>query len=392
MKSINPYSVYFFSWTIVIILYFLNWSSLYPRLKFPLLFFFIVTGIISCLISFAKKNSNKLKIVKLSSPERFRKLFIWYLVLNYILLIAEFKVNGGIPLLMYSTAEIVLDTDYMTFGIPVVRVFVINSFSVIFVFSTYCLASQKGNKAKIWKWLMLLSIIPPIICVQRGIALNQLFCGFIVYLMFNKIKMKNVLQLVFLLSLIMYGFGVIGNMRSAHGDDSYMNDFWGANKNFEKAGIPNPFFWAYIYATSPLANLQNAIDKKTIESYEFNDFVVLDILPQIISKNILVKSDGEKYFVSPNLVVCTTFYYSYLKLGWMGMVLMFAYIVFFISFFLYVVRSNSPFRIPLIVCLCQIVFFGIFDNMVHYMGMLPQLVVYLILSWSVKKSKILKSV
>lgn len=390
----NPYMMYTISWMIVIPLYYLNWSSLYPRLKLSLLLFYIFTGIIAWLLSLKYGNTERLKLTKLSRPKRFKGLFKKYLIFNYILLVLEFILNGGIPIFMYSAGEIIAENDYMKFGIPIVRVFVINSFSVISVFSAYCIVSCKGKKKSFWILSMFLSMLPPIICVQRGIFINQLFGCFVIYCMFRKISTMNIVRFSILSIVVLWTFGTIGNMRSAKGDETYMNRLWGANKNFEETGIPSPFFWAYIYATSPLANLQKAVDKKEIgiDNYNVRDFIVSDIVPQIVSKNIKVKDEAHKYYVYPNLVVCTTFIHSYLYLGWLGMIVMFLYIMLFVTIVIRCVRVCSPFRIPLIVCLCEIVFFGIFDNMVHYMGMLPQIAVYMILSWYTKQNKNLNSV
>ncbi len=393
MKALNPFSIYFFSWLTVIILYFLDWSSLYPPLKWPLISFFCITGLIAFFLSVKARHTNNFNIIKLSSPERFKKMFIRYIIACYILLFIEFIVNGGIPIIIYSLGMQSADRDYMDFGIPVIRVLVINSFGVISSFSAYSFVSSNGKDRNIWVYLMILSLIPPIICVQRGIALNQMAGIAITFLLFYRLKIVIFIKLFVLSMGIIYLFGVIGNMRSANNDNSLYYYTWEINENFKKTGLPDPYFWGYVYSTSPLANLQNAIDKKNnINDYKIGDFVVLDILPQIISKKLDVQNDNHRYFVHPTLVVCTTFINSYVKLGWVGMYVMFFYIMFFVWFLATNIRLNSPFRIPLLVCLCNIVFWGIFDNMVHYMGFIPQIVCFYVLSWYSKKNIILKSV
>lgn len=376
----------------VIILYLLGWSSLYPSLKWPLIIFFLITGVIAWSFSIKARHINNFKIVRLQSPGRFSKIIVYYLVVCYILLLLEFVLNGGIPFFIYLHGMQFSNSDYMDFGIPVVRVFVINSFGVISSFSAYCFVSLKDKDRKIWMYLMILSLIPPILCVQRGIALNQIFGIVITFLLFYRLRIVTYIKIIALSMTILYLFGIVGNMRSSNGDSSLYYKTWEINKNFESTGLPDPFFWGYVYATSPLANLQNAIDKKNVTDYEIENFIIVDILPQIISKHIEVRKDDGKYLVHPTLVVCTTFINSYLKLGWIGMFVMFFYIMFFVFIFAKSIRFDSPFRIPLLVCLCNIVFLGIFDNMVHYMGFLPQIACFYVLSWYVKKDKELCSV
>ena len=388
MKSLNPFSIYTFAWSSVVLLYFLNWSSLYPTLKLPLLLFLLFTCLFSLMIANKKKNSSEFKRQKLSCPNRFKTLFALYTAIVYFLLLLEFVNAGGIPLFMYAS-QLMDDRAYQEFGLPVIKVFVSNSFSAIYVFSFYCFISAEKGKRKFWLLLMVLSIIPPIICVQRGIVLNQIACHVIIYLMFNKVNIKKSASFIMGFIVIMYLFGVVGNMRSAHSDEDIFVNAWEANGNFEKTGIPNPFFWGYIYATSPLANLQNAIEKSNVDLIEYNfyNFIVFDIMPQIISKNIEVVDEADKYFVHPTLVVCTTYIHSLLSLGWMGMFLMYIYMVIFCCFFSRIIRVDSPYRIPVIAILGNIMFFCIFDNMVHYMGTLPQIAVFLVLSGWFRNNK-----
>lgn len=69
------------------------------------------------------------------------------------------------------------------------------------------------------------------------------------------------------------------------------------------------------------------------------------------------------------MVVGSTYFVPYYELGWWGVYLMFAYIMFFLAFCIKLVKRTSPMFPPMIALLCETSLMGIFDNMVAYAGL-----------------------
>lgn len=369
---INPFSLYAISWILVIIVYSFEWSYLYPNLKLSSLFFLIVTICIS--IYYSKKEYKKFCLKPLNN-NKYLPVIKKYCILLYILLIIEFIIYG-IPFLAYNAYIGADDSLYKNWGIPVIKVIVINGFSVLFLLSVsvYFLSNQY-NKKKVRLYL-LLSILPPILCMQRGVALNMIVGAFCIYMMQTK-KLKRSLLITFSLGIfILYGFGVMGQKRM-NGKENLILKIGEPTNEFDKSNIPQEFFWSYLYISSPLANLQFEINtKKSINTPDtsFLSFIGLNIIPETLSKHFFKTPDLSQYRVTPALAVGSTYYLPFYQLGWIGMWLMFIYIIFFIKLCRHLVNQNSPFYPSLIAVLCEVSFFGIFDNMTAYAAMYPQLI------------------
>lgn len=381
---LNPFFLYVLSWGCVLILYSFNWSSILPNLKLPLLFFLFITAFIMFVLFLRTRQNKKYLFTAIKVNGQYDKLIKNYLLLSYALLIWEFISFGSIPIFAYSGN--VSEDLYWQFGIPLVNVFVVNSFAVICLFSAYCFASAKKRKYVIY---VLLSLIPPILCMQRGIAMNQIIGATLIVLVCIKINIKTILFTAIFIIVGLFFFGIMGNHRTKSSETMLV--IGQPTNNFLELGIPNEFLWSYIYAASPVGNLQNIINKRKTfpdKSSGIDNFLILSIYPQFIGKHMKSYDDEPKYLIIGSLTVCTTYGKSYVTLGWPGMILMFLYIIVLYLFCIKLIDKNSPFRIPLLAVLCIMSVMSVFDNMVHYTGILPQVIILLFLSWIFKKRTI----
>ena len=83
--------------------------------------------------------------------------------------------------------------------------------------------------------------------------------------------------------------------------------------------------------------------------------------------------------MDPTMVVGSTYFDSYLIWKWYGMIIVFGFILFYVFAMQKVVPKNSAFRVPMYVVLTILTFFSLFDNMLVYMGLVPQLMfIYLL--------------
>ena len=95
--------------------------------------------------------------------------------------------------------------------------------------------------------------------------------------------------------------------------------------------------------------------------------------------NVSEPQDKSNYYVDPTMVVGSTYFDSYLIWKWYGMIIVFGFILFYVFAMQKVVPKNSAFRVPMYVVLTILTFFSLFDNMLVYMGLVPQLMfIYLL--------------
>lgn len=385
-RLLNPFYTYFIAWISTIVLYRFDWSFILPEIKTSLLLFLFVTCIIMFSQYYKTKRKPKYMYKPLLDSYKYNKFLRLYLIVNYVLLFIEFISFGMVPLFGYSSG-FVDEHLYWQFGIPIVNVFVINSFAVIGLFATYCFAS---TRCKIYLLYILLTLLPPILCMQRGIAMNQIIGSALIYFASIKINFKTIIVTIVFALIGLFYFGVMGNMRTGRTDTMIL--VGQPTKKFLELGIPAEYLWAYIYAESPLGNLQNIIKKRTVfpdNSSGINNFMIQCVYPQFISKNMASKDDEGKYLLVGSLTVCTTFGKPYVTLGWWGMFFMFIYIILLYIFCIRIIDYKSPFRVPLLAVLCVMSIMSIFDNMVHYTGLFPQIMILMFLSWTFKKKKII---
>jgi hypothetical protein len=185
--------------------------------------------------------------------------------------------------------------------------------------------------------------------------------------------------------LVVWGFGVVGEIRTkAMGvdDDLIILDIGRATDLFKELPIPSSFFWFYLYASSPLANLQNTAETKSAASDTYAAFVV-DFLPDFVSKRMLTEIQIESIgpsLITPQLTVATAFGRPLSSLGWFGPYLLFAYFSAFASVAIINIRS-SRYGGALVSMFCAQGCLMFFDNMMVFSGAICPLLVGLSLAF-----------
>ena len=205
--------------------------------------------------------------------------------------------------------------------------------------------------------------------------------------------MKMLVGFIGTMLIFLYAFGLFGNIRSDSENaaidiknSEFILNVGEATEEFKDSSIPKPFFWGYLYVSTPIANLQNMTEK--IEPS--NDpllFITQSVLPDFISKrvesnfNLKVQEDQR---VSPVFNVSTIFAPAYKTLGFVGMILIYYYLVLFIFIYAYMMKKMNTTKIIGISILFTIVIFNLFSNMLIFSGLSFQLI-YPILFWLYKK-------
>ena len=397
--SINPFYLYSIILSIIMIIYNLKWSNLYPSISNTSYIFYILTILISMAcgllykIKFkheSRKNKNIINIGKFT-------ILIW---VGHIL---EFIYSGVIPFIEISIKK----TSYIYknyTGIPTFHVILVtfNSFFAIYIFHRYLIEKNK-------KYLLyfIINLIPAMLIYNRAmVVLIFISCASVyIYERFDgKITLKSIFILAVLGIAFIYLFGISGNIRSNRDykiddnrDSSYIMLIGNASNEFRNSIIPKPFFWGYIYSTSSLANLEqtfltNYNHKINVQSMV--KFINSSILPDFIAKRIDSMLDieyKESYEqVSPNLTVSAFYANSFVNLGWLGVILLFLYLVFFIFMYRILLDKDSCFFITGISMLNTIVIFNFFSNSFTFSGLSFQLIYPLIFSILMDKKYIYK--
>lgn len=361
---INIYLAFAILWVVVLILYFFGWSDLCVPLNKELLIFIIFMIITSFI--FGKILKKDLRYFKLSNNPHKKRYMIVILIILYIL---TFIFNKNIPLLLVLTG-----TPYYavnTIGLPHLNL-IISSVSICyFIYLIYIYSCFKERRT-------LFEIICIILYFTLMVQRQNLFICIIVFanifLLSKKIDVnfkrhfiRNIILFLILTILGSYIFGVIGNARYGSkwkwNDSSMISTLGKMNDKYPKV-LPKETFWAYIYITSPLSNLNyNIINyKSNNQLYPY----LMEFLPEYISNkfNFLRK---DVYLPVSSLNASTSYVRSYFYGGVLGMYgmyiiqMMCSFIVIFIA-----KRNKSVYFIPICMIVAYFLLFSFFENMFYY--------------------------
>ncbi len=374
----NPYYIYIISFLFSLLVYALGWSDLFPILKTNVIIFLFITFIAALTAGFVFQKKRFLQNIKIEYNSKLLGIVSFIIFLWVI----EFANNRGIPLILILGGQ---EFDYMKFGIPTLHVFIVTftSFFSIFLFHVYL--STKKKKALIYYCILM---IMPLLLFNRGMFLINVVSSVFVYLQFVKrVSMKRLLALGVFSIIVLYLFGVLGNIRStkAQRPDSlvsseYVLGIGGANPDFVNSPIPKEFFWSYLYIASPIGNFQFNIDSKNKRELSLRNFILFtdnEFIFDFISKRFDVLFEEEREtcikFIE-SLSVATVYTNSFIYFGWAGLIIMSFFIIAFPIFYLGLIRKNNTFYVASTSILCSLYLFLIFDNMFAFTGLSFQLV------------------
>ena len=375
----NPFFIYIISFGCVIIVYLLGWSNLYPQLTFSVSFFLGVSFIVSFIFGFFFHFSGKLEYRRIFTYNKKIYIFLGLICLGYIL---ELIYTGGVPLILVARGG---DYDYRLFGIPTFHVLLatFNGFFSVYLF--HILVSQYKIR---FLFFYILSLIPSILIVNRGLFIMQLTASLFVYVISLRFIRFRVIVLVSILTLFLfYLFGILGNYRQTRGnatDSKYILEISKATPEFKESFVPDEFIWAYIYISSPLGNFQNEVNerKAELQSRQPHLFVTFELLPDFISKRIgqwMSWEKKENSLMAKWLNVGTFYASSFNYLGWLGPSLMFIFFLWTTIFFVLISKKKNEYYITGLAILNTVVLFNTFDNMYAFSGLSFQLVYPIIL-------------
>ncbi len=379
----NPFLIHIFSFALALALCSLGWSGLYPAFEIDLILFLIFTFLLSIIFFWFEIKVNKVPATHNSLLNY--KSTVWTAGLINILYVASYAFSGGIPLFRISAGD--LQYDIYKFGLPGIHVFLLtfSSFFCVYLYGEF-LAQKR------YFFLLLSSsiVIHLILIVNRSSTLFVISsCAFLYFWQKKNIAIQKLLLSLSIALCILYAFGELGNRRilfqieqETGVADSSIEDVLlnlaDATPVFTQTKLPATFLWAYLYISSPIANLQYTLKNYPRQADQRFPLLVTDaILPDTFGKPLhdllnLEDIDRSKY-ISESLWVGTTFYSPYYAYGWPGMVI-FSLIYFFVIFLYLLFTNKSSIKGVSRAIVCTLVLFGIFDDMLAYSPMSLQLI------------------
>jgi oligosaccharide repeat unit polymerase len=361
----NPFLLYILVFGGVLATYQLQWSEIYPDLSLETLVFFCATFILAT--GFAFVVSRDVKETAEYRPVRLPRYTALFLVAVYV---ADFAYADYIPLLSLIQGNY----QYGSFpGIPTVHVFAATFGGA---FSTIRFADFLYSKTKRFRYLLeaILPLVFIALLTYRGwIMVTLTSWGFVYIIKRGRLGFARALLIPALLLGGLYAFGAFGDVRTGG-----IEELGRPSQAFRESGVPRTYFWGYLYATSPLANLQYAIDLGNPRSdlQSFVELVISEMLPDFLSNRLLPLLQAQRVStpeIGPGLNVATVFGRSYVYFGWTGLVLMFAWLLTVVTAYLVIIR-NSPYRVPCLALLNTLVVFCSFDNMIAQTSVSFQLI------------------
>lgn len=367
----NPFLVYVIAFGGVLLVYPLGWSDIYPSLSAGLLAFLAITFCVSAILAIPV--GHIVKKIETYEPGRLPKWTIFLLLAGF----SADLIYTGIPLLSVLRGA----RFNGQIGVPSLHVFNVTfgaSFSAI-RFADFLYSKRRQYLLEAAVPMVFFALV-----FYRGPVIMCLVAWFFVYaIKIGRLGVKRIVLFAVISAVVLYIFGLAGNLRVGEFE---IENVGRPTQEFQHSSIPKIYFWAFIYATSPMANLQlttaNHFEKRGVA-----EFFLSELVPDFISKRILpfVNKSSATYErvhpaqIAPALNVATLYGRSFVLAGWAGMVKMYAALALLIIVYLHLV-IRSPYAVPCLALLNMLVVFCTFQNMIAFSGVILQLVWPLLLS------------
>ncbi len=386
-------------WSIVLILYSLSINPFRFELSGELLAFIISSVVISFCLGLLTREKFAFPEIKagLNSPLLFlskKKHFNKPAIIITAGAILEFLIIGTIPLLSIAISH----TDvYKGIGyVPVLHVVVVTLATFFAIVYAYIAIMDKERQKKAIINSVVLVVVLLLYLLRSQIAMVCVTVAIIllsVLLKKYKLKFKYIVAAIAIMLAGLFGFGAIGNMRQGYSwdDNSYIEEI-GEYKDWPSF-VPGQYMWAYSYITTSLANLAYFMQLGVAENHTLKG-VLLELVPDTVSKRFADEEAADdtdnRYLIKATFTTSTGFYGSYLNGGYIGMYVIFAYMMGL--GIIGVVLSDKLKNKSLFVIFASILsvtyIFMLFDNMFAYVGFgIPVLIALALLIAGVWRKK-----
>ena len=378
---INPFLAYSLFWCISLILYQFSPSELNIPLNVQLTLFLVFTIVVSAL--FAVYFNYKMQ--GLCIRVTYRKASCILLSILVVAYICEFIYSANVPLL-----NILLNSSsdnsggYLEFGIPFFHVLIVvfNSFYCIYNGWLYLVFKKKNNF-----FAFLITAAYYLLCYSRGLLLFNIIVIILLFVSCKKLPIKTWVMLFIAALIGMWLFGVLGNLRSG-GDWNDTGYFMAVSHiSGNRYSLFAPFYWVEEYFVCSLRNL----NYNTLFPVEYDiSGLISSLLPDAIAKRVFPDVEYTINLVSENLNTSTSYIFSYVAFGVVGMLISFFCYMAIALIFTKITFLQPEFKIISIAMLFFLFALTIFDNMIFYSGYSFSIIVAIVFSWGVNIIRIHK--
>jgi oligosaccharide repeat unit polymerase len=294
-KTINPVYFYFILWIGVLCLFNLKFSYLLLDMDNKTLvyilcssFLFVIPAIILPTYTYKYYNYHT-KNIYLPRLKNTKTIF-WFWILSVCLEIMSF---GLFPIFGFLGFNTKIYTEWGFGGLHGLLNGILMAYTII-NFGYYL-----KTKSKKYLMIFIICCLWPMMLVTRQMFMSIFIQSLFVYYYLVGFKKSVIVKVVLFSFLIIYGFGLLGDLRS-----SSFYDLAKPTKEYPDF-LPSGFLWVYIYIVSPINNIIYNIDKYPIFRVSFFD-AFGSLLPSPLRKFFLYTTQDINFkLVVSNLTVAS---------------------------------------------------------------------------------------
>lgn len=275
----RPDIVFALTWGTTLALFQIDSGSEYfgGELRFDL-GFFVVSHILSFCIFYRlldrrappAETSPSFSPEDLDSLESFNRKCIHAWMAGYAVSIVA---SGGIPVLWVLSGD---ERTYRDFGVPTLSGLLNMIRAFLFASGIFLYLQRHRARDLLLPAVGLLSSLAE---TSRGNLTVMLLHGVGIYVFLRRISLRSLLTLSLLATAFVLVFGFIADFREG-GRETDLSDFIADDRHIFHV-LPKGAFWGYVYAVSPLTNLNYAIGQGIEPSY-YPNFSAQGLLPTIV--------------------------------------------------------------------------------------------------------------
>ncbi|PLA75553.1 hypothetical protein CYQ88_00890 [Hydrogenovibrio sp. SC-1] len=264
---INPAFVFIFVWSLSLFLYTRYYSNIFlPLSDFTLNY--LVAANVSVILSWllfvvisGRLYLRKIvpaELVQFSLHARIKiKMLLYFGIFLFLLEVVYFR---DLPILAVFGLGVI---TYQDFGIPSLHGF-LNA--IVLSLSMYSLYNYLRTNRKIYILYYLLTLLVPIVGMNRGGLTSMLVQSFFVILVFRGLSFRLLIKLMVFFVLFVFIFAWFGENRTL-GLGEQVYDVFNISDNFPE-WLPKGTIWVYMYLTSSLNNIENVINSYSLLNFE----------------------------------------------------------------------------------------------------------------------------
>ncbi len=382
-KLKNPSILFIIIWIFVLLLYSLNYSLILTQLQDRTIIYIIL----ACIAFFSGTKFIRLVFLeKIFKPKlifnennNIRKNLKYFIIIWIIFSLVEILYFKGVP--MTSILGITSGSDrYTEWGLPSLHG-LLNAF--LLTISNYFFFFFLKYKEKKYFYYFLICLIWPILLLTRQLLMSIVFDSVFIFILYNKIRLKTIIKVLFAGVLIILVFGWLGDIRTG---DSFI-ELVSPSDNYPK-WLPSGFLWVYIYVVSPINNINYNI--LNFQDFTFNLSPLLsNIFPSFIRDIFFSSANTGFQLVNDSLNVSSMFLVYLNSFGFYGSIIFYFFMGLILTYIYYknVASSSSNKWFFILVVLLHNVCFSVFVDFFFNLVFLFQIFLHIIIESRFKLSE-----